>query len=228
MEEIDAFARVISDFGPPENTLRVPTDVIESYKDYFPISMIRFWEKYGWGEYKSGYCRICDPRPFQSFIKSIFMNDPEFDYQDLTVIISTALCELYVWSRKGYGIYISFTDSRVTSQKNILNPSTGKQYGEDFLIGSNIHSAISDGGMQDYFPEAVERLGKLSPDELFGFVPALQLGGDPFPENLQRFKVMEYLEFLAQIEPLILVEITEPAPGAPLGRMKDVRRIGLQ
>ncbi|MGU3667438.1 GAD-like domain-containing protein, partial [Methylobacterium sp. A49B] len=64
MEEIDAFARVISDYGPPENARRVPPDVIESYKDYFPPSMISFWERYGWGEYKSGYCRICDPRPF--------------------------------------------------------------------------------------------------------------------------------------------------------------------
>ncbi|MGU3667441.1 GAD-like domain-containing protein [Methylobacterium sp. A49B] len=81
MEEIDAFARVISDFGPPENARRVPPDVIESYKDYLPPSMISFWERYGWGEYKSGYCRICDPRPFQPLVKSMFRNDPEFNHE---------------------------------------------------------------------------------------------------------------------------------------------------
>ncbi|MGU3667440.1 T6SS immunity protein Tdi1 domain-containing protein [Methylobacterium sp. A49B] len=140
----------------------------------------------------------------------------------------TALCEIDIWSRKGYGIYINLADSRVTSQEKIVNPSTGRQYGEAFLIGANMHSSISEGGMQDYYLEAVERIGKPNLDEVFGLVPALQLGGDPFPENLQRFKAMEHLGFLAQIEPLILVEITKPEPGAPLGRMKDVRRIGAQ
>ncbi|SDA32878.1 hypothetical protein SAMN02799622_05346 [Methylobacterium sp. UNC378MF] len=228
MEEIDAFARVIGDFGPPENAKSVPPDVIELYKDYLPPSMIRFWETYGWGNYKSGYCRICDPRPFQPLVKSMFTNDPDFDHQDLTVIMFTALCEMDIWSRKGYGIYVNLANSRVNSQSKIVNPSTGKKYNKDFLIGSKIHGRISNGGMQDYYSEAVERLGKLKLDEVFGFVPALQLGGDPFPENLQRFKAMEYLDFLAQIEPLTLIEITDPEPGAPLGRMKDVRRIGSQ
>ncbi|MGU3664480.1 T6SS immunity protein Tdi1 domain-containing protein, partial [Methylobacterium sp. A49B] len=176
----------------------------------------------------SGYCRICDPRPFRPLVKSMFMNDPEFNHEDLTVIMFTALCEIDIWSRKGYGIYINLTDSRVNSQDKIVNPSTGRKYNNNFLIGTSIHARASDFGMQYYYPEGIERCGNLNTDEVFGFVPALQLGGDPFPENLQRFKAMEHLGFLAQIEPLILVEITEPEPGAPLGRMKDVRRIGAQ
>ncbi|MBA9064877.1 hypothetical protein GGQ91_004283 [Methylobacterium fujisawaense] len=226
MIEFDAFERIINDFGPPEHAKTVPPDVIELYKERIPRSMIIFWEKYGWGEYRSGYCRIADPRSFEPLLKVIFANDPEFSAEDLTVINFTAFCAMDIWSRKGYGIYIDICNSRAVAQNKIVNPATGERYGQDFLIGTSLYSQIENDGMDEYYQEASARLGRPALDEVFGFVPALQIGGDPAAENLQLFKAREYMDFLVQLEPPMLTEITAPEPGAPLGQMRDVRRLG--
>ena len=226
MIEFDAFERIINDFGPPENSKTVPPDVIASYRERIPRSMISFWEKYGWGEYRSGYCRIGDPRPFEPLLNVIFANDPEFSTKDLTVLTFTALGMMDIWSSKGYGLYIDLCNSRAVAQNKIVNPSTGERYGQDFLIGTSLYSIINDDGMDEYYQEASARLGRPALDEVFGFVPALQIGGEPDAKNLQLFKAREYMDFLVQLEPPMLTDITAPEPGAPLGRMRDVRRLG--
>ena len=52
------------------------------------------------------------------------------------------------------------------------------------------------------FRPALENLGKLRSDEMYGFVPALALGGAMELKNLQKVKTIEHLEFLSQLSPL--------------------------
>ena len=57
-------------------------------------------------------------------------------------------------------------------------------------------------GFEELFPPALETLGLLKTDEMYGFVPALALGGPMELKNLQRVKLIEHLEFLSQLSPL--------------------------
>ncbi|EPM69033.1 hypothetical protein A249_39350 [Pseudomonas syringae pv. actinidiae ICMP 18804] len=52
------------------------------------------------------------------------------------------------------------------------------------------------------FKPALEKLGPLKSDEMYGFVPALALGGPMELKNLQKVKTIEHLEFLSQLSPL--------------------------
>ncbi|EPM49801.1 hypothetical protein A256_19840 [Pseudomonas syringae pv. actinidiae ICMP 19103] len=52
------------------------------------------------------------------------------------------------------------------------------------------------------FEPAREKLGPLKSDEMYGFVPALVLGGPMELKNLQKVKTIEHLTFLSQLSPL--------------------------
>ncbi|MNP52963.1 hypothetical protein D3C76_1473920 [compost metagenome] len=54
----------------------------------------------------------------------------------------------------------------------------------------------------DLFEPARERLGTLGVDEMYGFVPALMLGGSGSLERLEKLKVVEHLLLLSQLSEL--------------------------
>ncbi|MNJ79554.1 hypothetical protein D3C77_776150 [compost metagenome] len=56
--------------------------------------------------------------------------------------------------------------------------------------------------MDGLFKSALKKLGQLKSDEMYGFVPALALGGAMELKNLQKVKTIEHLEFLSQLSPL--------------------------
>lgn len=49
------------------------------------------------------------------------------------------------------------------------------------------------------YQQAYSKLGLASQNECYGFVPAIGLGGDLYPENLQKMTIKEHLFFLSQI-----------------------------
>jgi hypothetical protein len=48
------------------------------------------------------------------------------------------------------------------------------------------------------FNKAVKEYGGLAPDETFGFVPAIPLGGEEKLEHIEKVKTLEYLSILSQ------------------------------
>jgi hypothetical protein len=60
----------------------------------------------------------------------------------------------------------------------------------------------------DLFEPARERLGTLGSDEMYGFVPALMLGGPDSLERLEKLKAVEHLVLLSQLSELEPYELT--------------------
>ncbi|MNR22463.1 hypothetical protein D3C85_1394140 [compost metagenome] len=61
----------------------------------------------------------------------------------------------------------------------------------------------------DLFEPARERLGTLAADEMYGFVPALMLGGSDSLERLEKLKAVEHLVLLAQLSELQPYELAD-------------------
>ncbi len=55
-----------------------------------------------------------------------------------------------------------------------------------------------------YFDRALAKLGPLTQDEMYGFVPAWCLGGDNRLENLQKVDITTHLAFLLELEPVFV------------------------
>ena len=51
------------------------------------------------------------------------------------------------------------------------------------------------------FEKALKKLGPLSHDTIYGFVPALSVTGEPRLENLKLLDALTHLEILAQMTP---------------------------
>jgi len=78
-----------------------------------------------------------------------------------------------------------------------------------------------------FLEAAGKRLGPLAPGEVYGFFPALQLGGAYTIESLRRVKAPEHFALLAQLAPMNLIELTPPEPPRfPYGRHVIIRPIG--
>ena len=73
----------------------------------------------------------------------------------------------------------------------------------DISVQSFFISKSREGSdFDDMFNSALKTLGPLQPDEMYGFVPALALGGPSDLEHLQKVKTIEHLTFLSQLGPL--------------------------
>jgi hypothetical protein len=74
---------------------------------------------------------------------------------------------------------------------------------------------------RDFFAAAVARHGALEPGEIYGFFPALQLGGTYADENLRRVRSAKHFAILAQLERFKPIRLTPPDPPAfPYGHVE--------
>lgn len=84
-----------------------------------------------------------------------------------------------------------------------------------------------DENKKNLMPRALEILGRLNVGEIYGFVPALSLGGSNAIQHLQKMPVVEHLVFLASLEPPTLYDYTPPADGeGGFGTVIPRRKIG--
>lgn len=65
-----------------------------------------------------------------------------------------------------------------------------------------MHPSIESSDFLGLFSRARKKLGPLKSDEMYGFVPALMLGGSEALENLEKVNIIEHLTFLSQLSPL--------------------------
>lgn len=78
-------------------------------------------------------------------------------------------------------------------------------------------------------PQALETLGSLTWGQIYGFAPALSLGGRNILKNLQKMPLVEHLVFLASMELPTYYDYTPPDEGeSGFGTVTPRRTIGPQ
>lgn len=225
--EPDMFGALLRQFGEPELAHKVPADEAARDAGVLPRALLSFWTEHGRGSYKEGAFWICDPRPFKPLLGEIFAGDPEFNPKRMSVIGYSAFGTLLIWDRlkKQVSVNLLFSTVHNVPEEKRIDQNTGQPFSDDFTIGTFIN------GMQYYdeplFSAAVQRLGRLGEDEIYGFVPALQLGGAFAAENLHKMRVFEHAAFIARLRRMTLTRLTTPDPPRyPYGRTEMIRPIG--
>ncbi len=170
-------------------------DLIFKYKDVFKgdkdtIDLIpEIWKKHGLCSYKGGLFSFINPDEFNGVARSF----PDVSDQAI-VFAKTATGCLFLWEQFSFGRCITFLNVHHQTNEVIANDF-------DMLLEWNLcaTSFWEEDCYGEIELEVIEKYGPLAYDECFAFVPALALGGDESLANMQKVKVKEHLEMLAQL-----------------------------
>ena len=218
-QEMDArFAYFYNDegFGPAIETRSVPAAKIEKFRGKLPSQLLTYWQQYGWSGYGKGLFWLVDPDEYEPALEAWIGDTPFMESDAYYVIGRSAFGELYLWGTKsGRSLKIFSLGGMIFPSDDSESVAQGKA---DHLIQNFI--AFQDAKYLDQkdhlgkplFERALKTLGPLAADEMYGFEPALAIGGKADLKNLRKVKIVEHLVMLAQLgERQIMRDIVKDA-----------------
>ena len=201
-----------SNFGPAIQSIKPTDKELNFFEDKLPARLLEYWQEYGFCGWGEGIFWTVNPTDYDDILAKWLSNTPFVDQDKYYVIGRNAFGNLRVWGeRSGYSLEISSaygmlfpTDN--TEKMNIHGPD---KIMDLFFASSRKESMnMKDLDEKPLFERAMALLGPLEADEMYGFVPALAIGGAPKLENLQKVKVIEHLTFLADLgEKTVMADI---------------------
>jgi len=202
-EDIEWF---IERFGEADSAKAVEQATLNKYCGKLPDALLQFWQDYGFCSFKKGLISFVNPEEYDHLIQVWIKDEEVLASDNYYVIAKSGFGELFVWGEKSGRIFdINAAFSWVIRRKgNTEFISSGKDYEAVglFLDGLKIKFLEMECEKgEPMFERALEKLGELSPDEIYGFEPALSLGGKALVENLNKVNVHVHLSLLAELSP---------------------------
>jgi hypothetical protein len=196
------FAGFLEDFGPGFDRYYVPTASIERYRGKLPDQLLSYWQEHGWCGYAEGLFWTVNPQEYEP-VRDVWIGNTEFMEKDAYHIIARgAFGKLYFFGEKtGSSLIIMPSDALALPEKPGL-ADLDREVRIFFGSRSPGSNDLSDADNKPLFARALKKLGRLQRDEMYGFVPALALGGPATLEHLQKVKAVEHLVMLAQLSEL--------------------------
>ncbi|HEM3641758.1 TPA: DUF1851 domain-containing protein [Streptococcus suis] len=163
----------------------MPEAVIERYSGQVPIELLRIWKEYGLGTFVDGYLKVINPDDYLEFVQASY-----FRGEKSVPIFTTAFGDIIVYTQDGYIdiVYYRNNDFEVAGKKmsHFLNFIKDEDFQNDYFE-------------IQLYEEAIARLGPLSFEQCFGFVPLLALGGKKSISNMDKVNTLEHLSVITQL-----------------------------
>lgn len=200
------FEYFLKKFGPAIERQYVPPSSIDRYRGKLPDQLLAYWQEYGWCGYADGLFWTVNPHEYEPVVEAWLGDTPFMEEDAYHLIARSAFGDIYFFGeRHGRKLHIIAADScMMTPRKGIQDLSLSIRA----FFGSQNREAcdFSDANGSLLFAPALKKLGSLKPGEMYGFVPALALGGPATLDHLQKVKAVEHLVLLAQLAPLSVLE----------------------
>ncbi|PVZ41592.1 hypothetical protein N430_02096 [Pseudomonas sp. CC120222-01a] len=201
------FARFIEIFGPAIDRREVPPSSLDRYKDKLPPKLLEYWAEHGWGGYGDGIFWLVNPQEYEAVVSSWIENTALNTQDTYHLIARSAFGDLYLWGEKsGASLTITSVSAQYVFHKNSFTKTELDAELQGFILSSRVES----NDFNDLFKPALSTLGQLKHDEMYGFFPALMLGGSDSLKFLKKISAVEHLIFLAQLtdlEPYFFSEV---------------------
>ncbi|GGB22134.1 aspartyl-tRNA amidotransferase subunit B [Agarivorans gilvus] len=199
-------------FGPAKSSKAVPAETINRIKGKLPDKLLEYWQEYGWSSYENGLFWTVNPDDWEPALEA-WIGDTEFMEKDAYYVIArSAFVELFLWGTNT-GDSLSITPNYAWLNPN-FNMAQFEECGEDrltqmfFSVKTKEHLDFED--EKPLFEKALNQLGELEHDTMYGFVPALALGGQAKLENLQKVSAVEHLVILAGLsEKKVMLDVND-------------------
>jgi hypothetical protein len=153
-----------------------------------PEVMREILRKEGWCSYKEQVLWICDPDDWQAAARIWLPGAPAAQ-----VYARTGFGDLFVWDGELFWFVTVHESSALQSVDDA-----------DWFFSQSL--TAKGFATQTYLPDRVraarKTAGPLGWDEMYTYVPALALGGDPVSSRIERVKALESLAMLASLAPI--------------------------
>lgn len=186
----------------PYCSRRVPAQIVESYQGKLPNQLLSYWQEYGWCGYADGLFWTENPADWDGHL-GMWLTGTEYENRDVFhVIARNAFGKLYLWGENtGPSLQINIPVVQMYSFNSEDYLLDGPDLSVQFFFSTSDKSFVDfyDDNGDACFERAVSKLGKLQHDTVYGFVPALPLGGTAVVDNLQVLNLYVYSDLLSQL-----------------------------
>ncbi|MEO6276769.1 GAD-like domain-containing protein [Roseateles sp.] len=205
-------------FGPAFARKDVPAEKIEKFRGELPDKLLEYWQEHGWCGYGRGLFWTVDPDEWEDALDAWLGETKFMELDSFYVIARSAFGELVLWGKNtgqslkivpAYGWVFPAFDAETFARRG-----ADKEIQLFFSSISSDAYDLKDVDDQPLFANALEKLGPLDHDTMYGFVPALALGGEPSLERLQKLDAHVHLDILSQMTELqVMADVAQAAKG---------------
>lgn len=207
---------ILANKGPLLDQTPVAPDVIAAWEGILPPIVLDFWRNHGIGTLQGGLMRLCLPGDFDGLLSQIFHADKDFSHKDCHVIGHSPFGKLIVWSARHWLVEVDLTLSRIVCN-GLVNPEKKRDENSTALVYLLGHPPdgldIENEAGKRIYVSALKKLGPLEAGQVYGFAPALAVGGEPAVKNLSVMPALEHFLFLAQLQQFGLYDFLGKPPG---------------
>lgn len=208
------FEIFIEKFGEATTHVSIPIADLENCRSTLPPALLEYWAAEGWSGYGKGIFWLVNPDDYDDVLAEWIVGTPLERLDHFHVIARTAFGNLYLWGEKtGQSARIVPWDHAIYSlEKNLKRTLKDPDLSLRAVFSSKSPKDvdISDEHGKSLFEQALTTLGPLQPDEMYGFEPAILLGGRFTIDHLRIVKIREHLSLLRQLA----------GPRFPMGNLK--------
>ncbi|WP_168175972.1 GAD-like domain-containing protein [Mycobacterium sp. ST-F2] len=218
--ETDEFVRK---WGVPTVSSRAPDERLEQYRDVVPELLLTFWREFGFAGFGNGLFWLCDPVAWQPAVDTwtaglnLAMGDDSW-----LAVSRSAFGRMQLWGqRTGMSLTITPYSGWVRPNDRSHRMSTsvrrnGQIYAALFAPDTTSLDVIGDDD-QPLFGRVLARQGPVGPDTMYGFVPALAVGGSLLPDRVEIFDADVHMQLLSELTPRqILTDVTQAPRWRPV------------
>lgn len=198
------FQEFIAEFGEATHQAQVPEEAIDQWRGRLPDQLLTYWQQEGWCGYANGRFWTVNPALYEDLIDEWLRDSPFEQIDAYHVIARSAFGELYACGEKtGPKLKILCpTNALIALAKDIrVKDAQRLDFEIRGLFGGRLQKDgdLKDESGQPLFERALQKLGPLSADEIYGFEPAVVLGGKMRLPNLSKLKIDQHLTILRQL-----------------------------
>ncbi|MGN6234186.1 MAG: GAD-like domain-containing protein [Trinickia sp.] len=201
-EDFEVF---IDEFGEATDRTDVPEAAFEKWQGKLPDRLLRYWKEEGWCGYANGLIWLVDPDEYEDLVDE-WLDGSQLEQIDaFHSIARTAFGKLYLFGEEtGQSVTVNCATHAMFALERDLKKKDQRKL--DISVRAFLGLAKDECDLDDefgkpLFDRAFKALGSLGPDEVYGFEPAIVLGGKMLLENLHKVKLDHHLTILRQLAP---------------------------
>jgi hypothetical protein len=184
-------------WGQPTEKIEADEAALERMRFHVPPRLIDLWREFGFSVYQHGLMTIVNPMDWKSVTDEWIVGTELFDLDTFVPIFKGAYGNFRL-----FGINYGYTALLTPIRGAFIGLREKPEYSIDVSIRCEFGGDLKRYDIENKscnFEMAFNKLGPLKTNEIYGFVPALPLSGEPQLKNLQKLDAFAHLSILRQL-----------------------------